>query len=75
VQIPPQDLNLCVTIGRIYHCHLSRDFPCFSDGRGPPQGRLPLVTSRDQIARLAKPTTPYLGHLMVRSRSRRGNER
>jgi hypothetical protein len=32
------------------------------------------VTSRDQIARLAEPTTPYLGHLMVRSRSRRGNE-
>jgi hypothetical protein len=30
------------------------------------------VTSRDQIARLVEPTTPYLGHLMVRSRSRRG---
>jgi hypothetical protein len=28
------------------------------------------VTSRDQIARLAKPTTPYLGHLIVRSRFR-----
>jgi hypothetical protein len=32
------------------------------------------VTSRDQVARLAKPTTPYLGHLDVRSRSRRGKE-
>jgi hypothetical protein len=32
------------------------------------------VTSRDQIARLAEPTTPYLGHLNVRSRSRRGKE-
>jgi hypothetical protein len=30
------------------------------------------VTSRDQITRLAKPTAPYLGHLLVRSRSRRG---
>jgi hypothetical protein len=33
-----------------------------------------MVTSRDQIARLAKPTAPYLGHLLVRSRSRRGIE-
>ena len=30
------------------------------------------MTSRDQIARLVKPTTPYLGHLSVRSRSRKG---
>jgi hypothetical protein len=30
------------------------------------------VTSRDQIERLAKPTAPYLGHPLVRSRSRRG---
>jgi hypothetical protein len=29
-----------------------------------------MVTSRDQIARVAKPIAPYLGHLMVRSRSR-----
>jgi hypothetical protein len=32
------------------------------------------VTSRDQIERLAEPTTPYLGHLTVRSRSRGRNE-
>jgi hypothetical protein len=32
------------------------------------------VTSRDQVARLAKPTTPYLGRLDVRSRSRKGKE-
>jgi hypothetical protein len=32
------------------------------------------VTSRDQIARLAKLTNPCLGHLNVRSRSRRGKE-
>jgi hypothetical protein len=32
------------------------------------------VTLRDQITRLAEPTTPYLGHLKVRSRSRRGNK-
>jgi hypothetical protein len=32
------------------------------------------TTSRDQVARLTKPTTPYLGHLDVRSRSRRGKE-
>jgi hypothetical protein len=37
-------------------------------------GGASLVTSRDQIARLVKPTTPYLGHLLVRSRSRRGIE-
>jgi hypothetical protein len=32
------------------------------------------VTSRDQIARLVEPTTPYLGHMKVRSRSKRGEE-
>jgi hypothetical protein len=32
------------------------------------------VTSRDQVEILVKPTTPYLGHLSVRSRSRRGKE-
>jgi hypothetical protein len=32
------------------------------------------VTSRDHVARLAKPTTPYLGHLLVRSKSRKGIE-
>jgi hypothetical protein len=32
------------------------------------------VTSRDQVARLGKPTTPYLSHLDVRSRSRKGKE-
>ena len=30
------------------------------------------MTSRDQIARLAKLTASYLGHMLVRSRSRRG---
>jgi hypothetical protein len=32
------------------------------------------VTSRDQITRLVEPTSPYLGHLNVRSRSRKGKE-
>jgi hypothetical protein len=32
------------------------------------------VTSRDQIVRLAKPTTPYLGHLLVRSRYKKEME-
>jgi hypothetical protein len=32
------------------------------------------VTSRDEIERLSYPTTPYLGHLNVRSKSRRGKE-
>jgi hypothetical protein len=30
------------------------------------------VTSRDQVERLVKPTTPYLGHLDGLSRSREG---
>jgi hypothetical protein len=29
------------------------------------------VISRDQIKRLVKPTSPYLGHLKVRSTSRK----
>jgi hypothetical protein len=74
VQSPPQDPQILCNYGRIYNCHLSRDFPRFSDGRGPPQGRLPCVTSSDQIEILAKPTTPYLGHLLVRSRSSEGME-
>jgi hypothetical protein len=32
------------------------------------------VTSKDQVARLVKPTVPYLGHLNVSSRSRKGKE-
>jgi len=32
------------------------------------------VTSRDQIKILVETTTPYFGHLKVRSRSRRGKE-
>jgi hypothetical protein len=32
------------------------------------------MTSRDQVERLTKPTTPYLSHLDVRSRSRKGKE-
>jgi hypothetical protein len=32
------------------------------------------VTSRDQIARLVKPTPPYIGHLKVRSKSTRGKK-
>jgi hypothetical protein len=72
-----QDLYLCKAlhkIGSVYQCHLSRDFPRFSDGRRSTTREASLVTLRDQITRLAEPTTPYLGHLMVRSRSRRGNE-
>jgi hypothetical protein len=55
--------------------HLSRDFPHFSDGKWSTTREASLVTSRDQIARLVEPTAPYLGHLMVRSRSRSVNER
>jgi hypothetical protein len=32
------------------------------------------VTSRDQIAKLAEPTAPYLDHPKVRSRARRGKK-
>jgi hypothetical protein len=60
----------CVTIGSVYHSHLSIDFPCFSDGRRSTIRKASLVTSMDQIARLAEPITPYLGHMKVRSRSR-----
>jgi hypothetical protein len=67
-------IPICVTIGSFYHCHLSRYFPRFSDGRRSNTREASLVTSRDQVARLAKPTTPYLGHLDVRSRSRKGKE-
>jgi hypothetical protein len=38
---PSTRSQILCNYGRIYHCHLSRDFPHFSDGRGPPQGRLP----------------------------------
>jgi hypothetical protein len=41
VQSPPQDPQILRNNGRNYHCHLSRIFPHFGDGRGPPQGRLP----------------------------------
>jgi hypothetical protein len=67
-------IPICVTIGSLYHYHLSRHFPHFSDGRRSNTRKASLVTSRDQVARLAKTTTPYLGHLYVRSRSRRGKE-
>jgi hypothetical protein len=41
VQIPTQDSQILCNYGRTYHYHLSKNFPHFSDGRGPPQGRLP----------------------------------
>jgi hypothetical protein len=41
LQIPPQDSKILYNYGRTYHCHLSRDFPHFSDGIDPPQERLP----------------------------------
>jgi hypothetical protein len=62
----------CVTIGNIYHCHLSRYFPRFSEGKKSNTREASLVTSRDQIARLAKPIAPYLGHLDGQARSRKG---
>jgi hypothetical protein len=62
----------CVTIGSIYHCHLSRYFPRFSEGKKSNTREASLVTSRDQIARLAKPIAPYLGHLDGQARSRKG---
>jgi hypothetical protein len=34
----------CATIGSVYHCHLSRDFPCFSDGRRSTTREASLVT-------------------------------
>jgi hypothetical protein len=61
-----------VTIGGIYHYHLSRYFPRFSEGKKSKTREDSLVTSRDQITRLAKPTTPYLGHLEGQTRSRKG---
>jgi hypothetical protein len=50
------------------------DFPRFSDGRRSTTREAFLVTSKDQITRLADPKIPYLFHLKVRSRSRRGNK-
>jgi hypothetical protein len=41
LQIPPQDPQILCNYGRRYHYHLSRILPRFSDGRGPPQRRLP----------------------------------
>jgi hypothetical protein len=70
VQIPPQDPKSCVTIGNTHHCHLSRYFPRFSEGERSNTREASLVTSRDQIARLAKPIAPYLGHLDGQARSR-----
>jgi hypothetical protein len=67
--------HFCVIIGSVYHCHLSRDFPRFSDGRRSTTREASIVTSRDQIEKLNEPTAPYLGHSMVRSRSTIGNER
>jgi hypothetical protein len=53
----------CVTIVGIYHCHLSKYFPRFSEGKKSNTREASLVTSRDRTARLAKPIAPYLGHL------------
>jgi hypothetical protein len=64
----------CVTIGSVYHCHISKGFPHFSDGRRSTTREASVVTSRDQIARLVEPTAPYLGHLKVRYKSRKGNK-
>ena len=41
VQIPPQVTQTLRNYGKSYHCHLSKKFPHFNDGRGPPQGRIP----------------------------------
>jgi hypothetical protein len=41
VKIPPHYPEIFCNYGRTYHYHLIRDFPQFSDGKGPPQGRLP----------------------------------
>jgi hypothetical protein len=62
---PSTRSQILCNYGRIYHYHLSRYFPCFSVGERSTTREAFLVTSRDQIARLAKPTTPYLGPLMV----------
>jgi hypothetical protein len=51
--------------GGIYHCHLSRYFPRFSEGERSNTREASLMTSRDQVERLAKLTTPYLGLLDV----------
>jgi hypothetical protein len=62
----------CVTIGGIYHCHLSIHFPPFIEGKKSKKKEASLVTLRDQIEILSKPTNPYIGHLEVQSRSRKG---
>jgi hypothetical protein len=53
-----------VTIRSIYHCHLGKYFHHFSEGERSNAMEVSLVTSRDPIARLAKPMAPYLGHSM-----------
>jgi hypothetical protein len=76
VQSPTRS-QFCVTIlcRSLYHYHLSRYFPRFSDGRRSNTREDSLVvTLRDQVARLSKTTTPYLSHLDIRSRSKKGKE-
>jgi hypothetical protein len=59
-------------INSIYHCHLSKCFPRFSEGKKSNTREASLVTSGDQITRLAKLAAPYLGHLDGQARSRKG---
>jgi hypothetical protein len=68
-------IPICVTIGTFYQCHLSRYVPRFSDGRSFNIREPSLVTSRDQVTRLSKSTSPYIGHYDVRSRYNKGKEK
>jgi len=67
---PSKRSQSCVTIRSFYYYQLSRYFPRFSDGRRSNTREASLVISRDKIEKLDEPTTPHLGHLNVRSRSR-----
>jgi hypothetical protein len=61
--------------GLTLHCHLSKDVPRFSDGRCPPQGRIPWLPQGIKVTGIAvNPTTHCIDHRMndLSQRSRRG---
>jgi len=52
VQSPTQDPQILRNYRKSYHCHLREKSPSFSNGGGPPQGRLPQWPQGIKIASL-----------------------
>ena len=64
MQIPKKDHQILCNYRKSYHYHLSKKSPHFSDGGGPPQGRLPQWPQGFKVESLiSNPTTPSLDHL------------